>query len=687
MIKVFTESKVAIVGGGKVCKEILKIVLGPVFGNIKSNILGVCDIDDKARGFLYAKKNGIYTTDDYRELLKFKELNTIVELTGNDRFLQTLRKKKPRGIRLIDHFEAMSLWDFLQIEVKKKTMEEQLCNDVIRTYKLGDKVCAGINKRFEQFSEELSDIVSERTKHLQSVEKMLVRRDQTISQIIQGSTIPTFVIDENHFVTHWNKALERMTNHKAEDVIGTKNHWRAFYSEERPCMADLIVDGIDREGIREFYNDKASSSPLMKGAYEAEDFFPNIGDSDKWLFFTAAPIRGLDGKVRGSIETLQDTTEQKEAERKIVESYHDLRVSEEKYRTMFDADPNPIIIVDRETLGILDVNATAVDCYGYSRNEFLGMYFSALVHQSDREIVKDLKKITLNHSKFYPKKLHTKKGGNLFYVNLHVRSVVFMERDCLIASTPDITENVEKENLLVQASKMATLGTMVSGIAHELNQPLNVIQVCSDYFIKVMKKNEDIKREDLCTMAEEIERNVQRADQVINHMRDFVRQSDVKSEKININAPILDVFKILGQQLRVHRIEVELDLTKDLHSIIANHNRLEQVFINLVTNAMDALDEKDSQLKDQELRKILKIRSFVENGRVVVTVCDNGTGIPEDIRDKIFEPFFTTKEVGKGVGLGTSISYGIVNDYNGTIKVESEVGKGTTFKLSFPAAP
>jgi PAS domain S-box-containing protein len=687
VIQVFTESKVAIIGGGKVCKEILKIVLGPVFGNVKSNILGVCDINHKARGLLYAKKKGIYTTDDYRDILKFNELNTIVELTGNDRFLQTLRRKKPRGIRLIDHFEAMSLWDFLQIEVKKKTIEDQLCNDVIKTYKLGNKVCTGINTRFEQFSEELSDIISERTKHLQSVEKMLVRRDQTISQIIQGSTVPTFVLDRNHTVTHWNKALERMTNNKAEDIIGTKNHWKAFYLEERPCMADLIVDRIDRNGIKEFYGDKASASLLIKGGYEAEDFFPNIGNTAKWLLFTAAPIRGLDGKIRGSIETLWDTTAQKEAERKIVESYHDIRVSEEKYRTMFDADPNPIIIVDRKTLGILDVNATAVDCYGYSRDEFLEMSFSALVHQSDKEIVKDLNKITLNHSKFYPKKLHTKKGGNLFYVNLHVRSVVFMERDCLIASTPDVTENVEKENLLVQASKMATLGTMVSGIAHELNQPLNVIQVCSDYFMKIINKDKDINREDLCTMAEEIERNVQRADQVINHMRDFVRQSEVKSEKININAPILDVFKILGQQLRVHRIEVELDLTKDLHSIIANHNRLEQVFMNLVTNAMDALDEKDSQLKNQEVQKILKIRSFVEKGRVVVEVYDNGIGIPEDIKDKIFEPFFTTKEVGKGVGLGTSISYGIVNDYNGTITVESEVGEGTTFNLSFPAAP
>jgi len=518
-------------------------------------------------------------------------------------------------------------------------------------------------------------------------ENALRESEQRLKDVLGGSSIPTFVIGEDHKVICWNRALEQLSRIEAKDVIGTKNHWKAFYSEERPCIADLIVDGIDKEGIKEFYGDKASPSLLISEAYQAEDFFPGIGGSDKWLFFTAAPIRGLDGKIRGSIETLWDTTAQKEAEQKLVESYHDLRVSERKYRIMFDADPNPIIIIDRETLNILDVNATAIDCYGYSRDEFLRMSFSSLAHQPGKEILEGLERITLDHSKFYPRRLHMKKGGDLFYVNLHIRSVVFMERDCLIAATPDITENVERENLLVQASKMATLGTMVSGIAHELNQPLNVIQVCSDYFMKMMKKDEDIKKEDLYTMAEEIGENVQRADQVINHMRDFARQSEVKSEKININAPILDVFKMLGQQLRVHRIEVDLDLTEDLNLIMANHNRLEQVFMNLVTNAMDALDEKDDQLKDQEWQKILRIRSFSEDGLVVVTVYDNGVGIPEDIRDKIFEPFFTTKEVGKGVGLGISISYGIIDDYNGTVKVESEVGKGTTFNLSFPAAP
>ena len=103
-----------------------------------------------------------------------------------------------------------------------------------------------------------------------------------------------------------------------------------------------------------------------------------------------------------------------------------------------------------------------------------------------------------------------------------------------------------------------------------------------------------------------------------------------------------------------------------------------------MTNAADAMDKKGEELGDQEWKRLLKIKSFSEDGQAVVTVTDTGTGIPKDMIDKIFEPFFTTKEVGKGTGLGMSISYGIVKDYNGTIEIKSEVGKGTTFELRFP---
>ncbi|MGB9441629.1 MAG: ATP-binding protein, partial [Desulfobacterales bacterium] len=132
-------------------------------------------------------------------------------------------------------------------------------------------------------------------------------------------------------------------------------------------------------------------------------------------------------------------------------------------------------------------------------------------------------------------------------------------------------------------------------------------------------------------------------------------------------------------------IDVSLDLDPEIPDITAEHNRLEQVFINLVSNAIDAMDEKSSQPDSQNSPKRLAIKSFVENDQVVVHVTDTGTGMSEEVKNKIFEPFFTTKKVGKGTGLGVSISYGIVKDYSGKIEIDSEIGKGTTFKLMFPA--
>jgi len=214
---------------------------------------------------------------------------------------------------------------------------------------------------------------------------------------------------------------------------------------------------------------------------------------------------------------------------------------------------------------------------------------------------------------------------------------------------------------------------------------LNVIQVCADFFLKMLKRGQPIEDEDLKTMANDIVVNVERAAGVIKHVRDFARQSELVHSKVNINDPIKDVFKVFGHQLKVHDIETVLDLDPDIPNIMAEHNRLEQVLINLVSNAIDAMDEKSSQPDSQNSLKRLSIKSFVENDRVMIYVTDTGTGMSEEVKNKIFEPFFTTKKVGKGTGLGVSISYGIVKDYNGSIEIDSEIGKGTTFKLTFPA--
>jgi len=695
MREILQNSNIVIVGGGRVCKAILKIVLGENFASEKLNILGVADINDKTEGLIYAKARGIFTTMDYKDLFTIKDLNLIIELTGDNNVLEKLKKTKPAEVRLIDHFEAMSVWDFLQIEEERVRIKRDLKKYIDEPER--------IKIEFDLFSQQLAKIVEERTRHLQKVEKELVERERALSQIIQGNTIPTFVINKDHIVTHWNIACEKLTGYKSDEIVGTNKQWLPFRPEKRPIMADVIVDEMREKEIKKYYGFTWRKSALIEGAYEAEDFFPHIGEEGRWLFFTAAPIKGSDGKTVGSIETLWDTTERKEAQEALQKAHDELEMrveertaelkkvneklsrSEEKYKTLFDSAPNPIFIMDRHSFSIIDVNATALDCYQQSREELLKKTFFDLLFEEDKDLEEGLKKLTNNQCAFYPRRRHIRKGGDLFYVNIVACHAKHMGMDSVIATTTDINENVEKEAQLVQASKLATLGTLASGMAHELTQPLNVIQVASDFFLKKLKKGQEISNDELSVMAEEIGSHVDRASKVIKHMREFARQSDLTRTELNINEPIKDVFKVLGQQLRVHQIGVELDLDPHVPYIMADHNRLEQVFINLVTNAMYAIDDKGLRWGDKKWKRLLTIKSFSYDKKVVVTVSDTGKGIPTEIIDKIFEPFFTTREVGQGTGLGMSISYRIISDYGGTIDIESEVDKGTTFTLKFPA--
>ena len=152
---------------------------------------------------------------------------------------------------------------------------------------------------------------------LKKTEESLIENKEKLSQIIGGSSVPTFVINSNHIITHWNKACENLTGFSADGMIGTKKHWSPFYPKKRPVIADLIVDNILKKGLAKYYYGKYKKSVVTIGAYEAEDFFPNLSKKGKWLFFTAAPLNDLKGNIIGAIETMQDLTERKEAEEEL----------------------------------------------------------------------------------------------------------------------------------------------------------------------------------------------------------------------------------------------------------------------------------------------------------------------------------------------------------------------------------
>ncbi len=141
--------------------------------------------------------------------------------------------------------------------------------------------------------------------------------EKRLSQAVDGNSMPTFMIDKNHTVTHWNKACENLTGVSAGKTVGTKKHWSPFYSKESPVLADLIVDDTPEEEMAKYYGGKCQKSALIVGAYEAEDFFPDLGGNGRWLFFAAAPLKDHKGKTIGAIETLKDITDQKQAEKEL----------------------------------------------------------------------------------------------------------------------------------------------------------------------------------------------------------------------------------------------------------------------------------------------------------------------------------------------------------------------------------
>jgi len=168
--------------------------------------------------------------------------------------------------------------------------------------------CEDLEKRIKEIEKESIE--------LKWAEEAFRKSEEKLKNILHGSPIPTFVIDNIHRVIYWNRALEEYSGIKSKDIVRTDRHWKAFYDEKRPCMADLLLDGkID--DIPQWYPGKYMASDLIEGAYEAIDFFPRMGPSGKWLYFTAAPLKDSEGRLIGAVETLQDITETKKAEEQI----------------------------------------------------------------------------------------------------------------------------------------------------------------------------------------------------------------------------------------------------------------------------------------------------------------------------------------------------------------------------------
>ncbi|WP_457551774.1 sensor histidine kinase [Desulfobacula sp.] len=266
----------------------------------------------------------------------------------------------------------------------------------------------------------------------------------------------------------------------------------------------------------------------------------------------------------------------------------------------------------------------------------------------------------------------TKKIGHGDFSPIHHSGKIESEVDRLVLAFNRMIEELDaRQEQIVHDRKIASLGTLVSGVAHELNNPINNIILTID----VLAGKRKVEEKKQAAMLNDILDQAIRASGIVKNLLDFSRAETSVIQDVDVNAVLNDILKITGNERNLKKITLNREMNTDLSKIRGNHQELQQVFLNLVVNAIHAMKGGGQ----------LTVRTdHDEDGRVVISVEDTGEGIAEDVIPNIFDPFFTTKEVGKGTGLGLSVSYGIVKKLGGRITVNSVVGEGTAFTILLP---
>jgi two-component system, NtrC family, sensor kinase len=360
----------------------------------------------------------------------------------------------------------------------------------------------------------------------------------------------------------------------------------------------------------------------------------------------------------------------------VAQRTEDLSRSEKKYRRVFEGSMDMIFIVDDQGR-FVDVNKAGLAALGYrSKDELIGKaQLADLFESSDDygQLVRDLQ--SDGYVKDRQCRLKTAAEADLFVL---VSATIRKDEAGNVVSyegmAKDITARLHMERQLQQADKLASLGQISTGLAHEINNPLGVMLGYTQLLLRDHSAGTQVY-DDLKT----IEKHARNCKTVVEDLLKFARSTRTTKSAIDVNDCLEEVISLLGHQLELDNITVETRLERSLPPLIADGEKLKQVFMNLLMNAKQAISGHG----------LIEVSTSRDSSgkNVIVAISDNGCGIPASHIDKIFDPFFTTKPVGEGTGLGLSVSYGIIQDHDGTIEIDSRPGNGSTFTLTLPVAP
>jgi len=508
--------------------------------------------------------------------------------------------------------------------------------------------------------DELEERVAARTAELDAQQEFL-------RAIVETSPNPIFVKSSDGRFTLVNKAVELAYGRSAQEILGKTE-------------ADL--NGYHKE-IQTFVEDDEEVINTLKPKFIPEEELTNPKTGETRLFQTMKVPLALPGNNGLHIlGVATDITERKRSEQALLRT-------EERYRLLFESNPQPMWVYDRDTLEFLAVNCAALNHYGYSREEFLLMTIKDIRSETDIPVLLDSisPDAGLNLAGAWK---HQKKDGTVIDVEIISHPLVFAGRNAKLVLVNDITERKraedalrETEAQLRQSQKLEGVGQLAGGIAHDFN---NLLTVINGFCALAMR---GLQAEDpLLGNLREIMKAGDRATSLTRQLLAFSRRQVLQPRILNLDSVVTDMEKML-RPLIGENIDLRAVLEPTLGSVKADPGQIEQIILNLVVNARDSMPEggkltieTDNVYLDEEY---VKNHLGAQAGpHVMLAVTDSGRGMDQPTQARIFEPFFTTKELGKGTGLGLSTVYGIVKQSGGNIWVYSELDRGTTFKIYLP---
>ncbi len=499
-------------------------------------------------------------------------------------------------------------------------------------------------------------------------EEVLSESEEKFRSISDSANDAVIMMDPHGNTAFWNKSAEKMFGYSQEETIG-KNLYQLIVPEKYHAAHNSGLETFLQNGAGAAIRNTLELTGLRSDSSEfpIELSLSSLKLKDEWH----------------SIGIIRDITDRKNSELELQES-------EEKYRMVIENANEGIFILQDNKIKFHNTRLSAMS--GYNDDELASLPFIKFIHKGDREFISKVRNNVMRGEEFedaFAIRI-VDKGGNTIWVQVTVVIIKWEARPASLCFLTDVTDQYKSREQLLQSDKLAAIGTLAAGVAHEINNPIGYVNSNLNTMHKYIKKiQEYIDRSsdkesdefrnilDITTdfddaIKESIE-GASRVKNIVADLKSFSRVDRLEKENADINEGIGTTLNIVWNELKYHcKVEKDYGQLPDLYCM---PNQLNQVFMNLLLNAGQSVKGENG---------LIRIKTSADQDNIYIAIRDNGCGIPEKDINKIFEPFFTTKDVGKGTGLGLSLVFDIIRKHNGKIDVTSEVGVGSEFIITLP---